>query len=415
MRTICMMSFPGLSSGARPARLARLVLGSAFALCVAASNMANAQPLRLAPTGPDLTASRDMEVRIDRLPDQLPADEIEVVVEASDEYCKPKSHKVLGLTLQVPVSANASFFCKTLESYVNDNPPGNPLLLSRQIWQERNIAAHVAQLDVPLNKRYLALTRWRAYGGAPPHDATMAIARGRWVVEELLWDREQGRLLWLALRSIYTDDIYEQGRVWALGLYLKRYYQYQLPAVLTRRGEVRSHAPVPGGRWVPAAEIPAWSSGERAALALVHTYAGAGDRWPGRERRFPTRGADQAPFVFQKFEWGQTSWFNHELAPEMAVSPRLDYLTHAVLEVPPGRYVIEPSAVGGTSKTVELAAGTMTVVNITRKLMGADEFDLEDLAWWSKWLQTRGRHAFLEDQRPVLAPVFVETWFHVPP
>jgi hypothetical protein len=308
-----------------------------------------------------------------------------------------------------------SFFCKTVEAYVSATPPANPLLLSRQIWQERNIAAHVAQLDVPLNKRYLALTRWRAYGGAPPHYATMAIQSGRWVVEELLWDREQGRLLWLALRGLYTDDIYEQGRVWGLDLYLKRYYQHQLPAVLTRRGEVRSHAPVAGGRWVPAAEIPTWSSSERAAIALVNTYVGPGDRWPGRDRRFLIRAEDQAPHVFQKFQWGEASWFQHEITPEMAVTPRLDYLTHAVLEVPPGRYVIESSAVGGTSKSLELAAGTMTVVNLTRKLIGADEFDVEDMAWWSKWLQTRSRHAFLEDQRPALELVFVETWFQVPP
>jgi hypothetical protein len=161
--------------------------------------------------------------------------------------------------------------------------------------------------------------------------------------------------------------------------------------------------------------LPAWSSERNAAIALVNTYTRSGDRWPGRSRRVAVRAADQAPFVRKKFEWGKESWFQHELSPQLAVLSDLDYLTHALLEVPPGRYVLDPFDSEQTSMTVDLTAGQLIVVNVTRKFIGADEPVLEDLAWWAKWQSDRGRHAFLEDPRPVVPNVFVETWFMVPP
>jgi hypothetical protein len=136
---------------------------------------AQAQPLRLAPLGPNQLASRDLEVRFDRLPDQLPADQIEVVVEASDEYCKPKTYKVMGITLPVPVMAHATFFCQVLEAYGLQGESKHRPRLSRQIWQERDIASHVAQLDVPPSERYLALTRRGETRGHAP------VPGGRWV------------------------------------------------------------------------------------------------------------------------------------------------------------------------------------------------------------------------------------------
>jgi len=377
-----------------------------FALLCVWVGPAGAQPLRDAPFGPEQRASRDLEVHVDALPDVLDVDQIEVVVEVSDEYCKPKFTKLMGITLPVPATPHAPFFCKAIETYAETSPQGRSPLLSRQIWRERSVAAHVAQLDVPLGKRYVVLTRWRGLGGVTKS--------GRWVVEEALWDREQGRLLWLALRSVYTDDEFKKGSVWGMALNLKRYYEYLLPATLGQRGAVRDHAPVPGSRWVPVAEIPTWSSDQRAAIALANAYFTAGDRWPGRAWQFPIRAADQAAFVLKRFEWGQESWFQSALLPESAATPPTDVRTHALLEVPPGTYWVHTDGWLKYGMEIEVKAGQMIVVKMTRSLVGPDLPVIEDAAWWSKWLTQTGRHGFLEDRRPPTPNVFVETWFARP-
>lgn len=364
---------------------------------------AQAEGLREAPFGPDQRASRDLEVHLDALPDALDFEQVEVVVEASDEYCRPKSVKLMGISLPAPTAPHAPFFCKAIEAYAETGPARGRPVLSRQIWRERGVAAHVAQLDLPLAKRYVALTRWRGVGGVTKS--------GRWIVEEALWDREQGRLLWLALRSIYTDDEFEKGRIWGMALNLKRYYAYQLPAVLGQRGAVRGHAPVPGSRWVPAADVAGWASDQRAAIALVNTYTSPGDRWPGRGRWFPVRAAEQPAFVFQRFEWGQESWFQHGLVPEAAVTPALDFRTHALLEVPPGSYTVLEQDAKQPGKALVLKPGELVVVNMTRSLIGPDVPVIEDAAWWAKWQAQLLRHAFLEDRRAPQPNVFVETWF----
>jgi len=362
-----------------------------------------AQPLRDTPFGPEQRASRDLEVHVDALPDVLDVDQIDVVVEASDEYCKPKFTSLMGITLPMPTTPHAPFFCKAIETYAPTSPQGRSPLLSRQIWRERSVAAHVAQLDVPLARRYVVLTRWRGLGGVTKS--------GRWVVEEALWDREQGRLLWLALRSIYTDDEYKKGSVWGMALNLKRYYEYQLPTTLGQRGAVRGHAPVPGSRWVPVAEMPTWASDQRAAIVLANAYFISGDRWPGRAWLFPIRAADQAAFVFKRIEWGQESWFESALLPELAATPPMDIRTHALLEVPPGTYWVHIDGWLKFGLEVEVKAGQLIVVKMTRSLVGPDLPVIEDAAWWAKWLAQTGRHAFLEDQRPTLPNVYVETWF----
>jgi len=365
-----------------------------------------AQPLRDAPFGPEQRASRDLEVHLDALPDVLDVDQIEVVVEVSDEYCKPKFAKLMGITLPVPTTPHAPFFCKAIETYADASPRARSPLLSRQIWRERSVAAHVAQLDVPLGKRYVALTRWRGLSGVTKN--------GRWVVEEALWDREQGRLLWLALRSIYTDDEYKKGSVWGMALNLKRYYEYLLPATLGQRGAVRGHAPVPGSRWVPAAEIPTWSSDQQAAIVLANAYFTSGDRWPGRAWLFPIRASDQAGFVLKRIEWGQQSWFESALLPEPAATPPMDIRTHALLEVPPGTYWVHTDGRLKDGMEIEVKAGQLIIVKITRSLVGPDLPVIEDAAWWAKWLAQTARHAFLQDQRPTVPNVFVETWFLKP-
>jgi hypothetical protein len=279
---------------------------------------------------PNQRASRDLEVRVDRLPNQLSPHEIDLVVEASDVDCKPKGKVIFGITLPAQIFPHVRFFCNSIEAYVTASTAAHRPQISRQTWRERNVAAHVAQLDVPLSKRYVALTRWLPYGG-DGGPSGYRVERGRWVVEEALWDRQEGRLLWLALRNVYTDDVYKEGRIWGLPLNFKRYYEYQLPAVLTRRGEVRQHAPVPGSRWLPAHEIPNWASEQHAAIVLANSFYQKGDRWPARSLYVPIRTPDQAPYVSKKFEWGKESWFSHGLTPEPTASPLLDVQTHAVL------------------------------------------------------------------------------------
>jgi hypothetical protein len=82
--------------------------------------------------------------------------------------------------------------------------------------------------------------------------------------------------------------------------------------------------------------------------------------------------------------------------------------------VPPGRYLIEPTDDERTHLVLNLKAGQMAIVHIERSLVGPDVPALEDRSWWTKRL-VDSRHAFLEDQRPIQAHNFVDTWFRPTP
>ena len=187
---------------------------------------------------------------------------------------------------------------------------------------------------------------------------------------------------------------------------------FALPATLARRGELRSHAPVPGGRWVAAAQMEGWQSDSRAAIAFVNSYASS-----SRVRDFPrgtvffVRAVDQAPYVMQRLDWASEARMRADSTVHLAITPLIDYGSHAMLELPPGRYVIDPYDPERTQALeIDLKAGEMAVVELSRKLIGADGPELADIKTWKKAL-ARGRHAFLEDLRVLPDPWQIQCWF----
>ena len=395
----------------RPGRYRHVGLATllAMALTTVAAN-AFAQ-LRDVPWGPNQYNANEFEVRRDALPDVLPMDQIELVVEASDEFCKPKSEKVFGIPMPVPVAPQAAFFCRQIETYLGAHAGALPVQLSRQIWSQRKVADQVAALAPPPQRRYVLLSRWRGYD--PDVSPYGAVRRVRWVVEEVLWDTAEGRLLWHSLRNIHSNDDFEGGRIWGLQVMLRRHFEFTLPGVLTRRGAARVHAPVPGGRWIPAADIAGWQSDSRAAIAFTSSYSstvgGVSDFT--RSKVFLVRAADQAPYVFEKVQWASEDWMRQDLTLKMAITPSLDFGTHALLELPAGRYTIDPyDAERGKPFDIDLKAGDIAVVEFSRNMVGADGPKLSSIEAWKK-TQARGRHAFLEDMRVLPAPWQVETWF----
>jgi len=377
-------------------------------MLVTASPLVLAQ-LREAPWGPDQYNAKDFEARLDALPDELPADQIDVVVEASDEFCKPKSTKLLGISMPVPVAPAATFFCQKMAAYLDGYAGKLPVRLSRQIWTQRKVADHVAALDLPVQRRYVLLSRWRAYDVGM--NAYGLVPRMRWVVEEALWDRTDNRTLWHALRNVYTDDVYEGGRIWGMQIYLKRYFEYTLPSTLGNRGTVRNHAPVPDGRWISAGQMTAWQSDARAAIAFVNNHTSPGPRDLLRSKSIRIRAEAQAPYARGKVEWASEEWMRLEYPPEMALTPPMDYGSHALLEVPAGRYVIDPyDQQRGKPLELSLKAGELVVIELSRSLVGPDGSQVADLDTWRKAM-ARGRHAFLEDGRVLAQPWQVESWF----
>jgi hypothetical protein len=369
--------------------------------------------LRDAPWGPNQYNAYDLEVRRDTLPDTLAAEDIEVVVEASDEYCLPRSAKFMGISLPVPVAPAVPFFCRQIATYVEGSAGALPVRLSRQTWQLRDVAAHVAALDVPVQRRQVLLSRWRPYDAET--NAYGLVPRMRWVVEEALWDRTAQRLLWHALRVIYTDDVSEAGRIWGMQLHLKRYFAYTLPGVLGKRGLTRAHAPVPGAQWVAAADMAGWRSDTQGAIAFMNSYDTSGVRRLPRGASFPLRPADQPAETRARMEWASEAWLKDEHPPKSGQTPRMDSNTHALLSVPHGRYVIDPyDRERGRPIEFDVKAGATVVVNLTRALIGADGPVLADDKVWQKALARGGPHAFLADSRPLPPDRRVETWFTSP-
>ncbi|MCY4744567.1 hypothetical protein NYO99_06235 [Pelomonas sp. UHG3] len=370
--------------------------------------------LREAPWGPNQYNAHDLEVRRDALPDTLATEDIEVVVEASDEYCKPRFTKLIGISVPIPVAPGVEFFCRQLATYADSHAGALPVRLSRQTWQQRDVGAHVAQLDVPAQRRHVLLSRWRIYDAETnPYGL---VPRMRWTVEEALWDRTEQRLLWHALRTIYTDDVYEKGRIWGMQLHLKRYFAYTLPSMLGQRGQTRAHAPVPGSQWVAPADIAGWRSDTQGAIAFVNNHFTSGLRDFRRSKVFDLRPADQ-PYVappIKKDWWASEAWMKDEHPPIPGITPPMDPFTHALLAVPPGRYVIDPyDRERGKPLELDVQAGAVVVVEFRRALVGADGPVLADDKTWQKAL-AQGPHAFLADSRPLPPNRRVEAWFTSP-
>jgi hypothetical protein len=387
------------------------VLFALLTILALMASPANAQ-LREAPWGPYQFAASDFDVRLDALPDVLVPDEIEVVVEVSDEYCQPRHKKLLGISLPVPVAPETAFFCRHLATHLAGPTGPLPVRASRQTWTQRNPGELVAALDPAPQRRYVLLSRWRFYEGVVSQYGV--VQEVRWVVEELVWDRHEGHPVWHGLRTINTNDDFKGGKVLGMQLHLRRHFHFTLHALLTARAAVRHHAPVPSSQWVAADQMAGWTSTSRSAIAFVNNYSSPGRRRFSRSHAFPVRADAQAPQARVGVDWGSEAWMQWGQTPGLAATPPMDYRSHALLELPPGRYLVgsEDPALP-KPLLVEVAAGELAVVELSRKLVGADAAERADLKTWQTAL-TRGRHAFLEDRRVLAEPWQVDTWFQLP-
>lgn len=357
---------------------------------------------------PNQHNAHDLEVRIDRLPDEISANDIEIALEASDNLCKPKQVKLLGLNLPSDVHPATAAFCRFVDQYAGMHQGAIALQLSRRTWTHRKVADQVSDLDTVLGKRYVLLSRWRHYDADV--DGYLVVRSVRWVAEEALWDRQTRQVLWHSLRNIYCDDLHEGGRVWGTLVGLRRHFAHWLPAVLTQRVLQRQHSPVPEGRWVPAAETEAWQSPNRAALAFVNTQVGQRYRFAPRGIWFPIRPQSQPRLDPEAYFQGRQ--LDAQGVPAAGwLTPPIDKNSYALLEVPPGRYVIDPlSPDGGQALPLELKAGELVVIEYTRAAIGPDVPRVADAAAL-RTTMLRGPHAFLQDQRVRRSPWQVETWF----
>ena len=182
--------------------IAALLLG-ALGMSVPALTSAQAKE---AQREPFQYSARDLEVRLDSLPDSIPSEQIEIVLEASDIRCKPGHAKFLGMNIPIVVPAAMANFCRQVDTYLGAHKGPIPLQLSRKDWTHRKLAAQVQELDVSLGRRYVLLSRWRYYDAVG--DASNAVRSVRWIAEEALWDREERKALWHSLQNIYCDDHY---------------------------------------------------------------------------------------------------------------------------------------------------------------------------------------------------------------
>lgn len=395
----------------RLARPLQHLFGGVVLACLLSASMATRVHAQSGKTAADVDQynAHDLEVKIDRLPDEIAAADIEMVVEASDSRCKPKPVKLLGISVPAVPPAATSHFCGQLEAYLGKHPGPIPMQLSRKDWTFRKVADQVQNLDVPLARRYVLLSIWRQQDSEV--DAYATVRKVRWVVEEALWDRDTRAVLWHSLRNIYWDDHYEGGKVWGAQIELRRHFAFRLPANLMHRALVRQHAPVPGGRWVPAADVESWQSETKAAIGFVNTHIGNTPRTYYRGISFPIRAESQPRYLSERHVWGEDESMRKENIPILGLTPPFDIRTYGLLEVPPGRYVVDVSYPEGHPPIIlDLKAGQTEVVEYSRAFFGPDVPKVADVETLRKAM-VRGPHAFLQDSRVLSEQWQVQTWF----
>ena len=140
----------------------------------------------------------------DELPDSIPADQIEVRVDARPADCSPEPKRFLGLPVMT-VHPQMVDFCKSLEAFLRQPPLPLPLptnLVAKGIADTASVSAAVASLEPAPTRRYVALVRW---GHVDDRQGPY------WLFEAVLFDREQGRWLGHAGRSQENRFVREWG------------------------------------------------------------------------------------------------------------------------------------------------------------------------------------------------------------
>lgn len=400
----------------RPRRLAgsrATALATSFTLALLlASAGAQAQPSPApAPARPQAAAQglaepalrllRPYQVWRNELPDRLDPAEVEVVVLSPDTLCKPPPLKGLfGMSVSALPPVTGAL-CRRIDSFAKAPPVPLPMpvRVHAQPLTARHPAAVLASIEPAPTRRYVALVYWA--WSQPKRDI-------HWFFEVAVVDRDSGRWVWHGARGnevSYLPDWQARTEIQALQALLV----HELPRDLLHAAWWRDDLPVPGSRWVPLDELPAYRpAADRAGLAVVNSYysdyrmqdLAALKLWPAAG----TEINDDAQ-LRQGEPSGASTVRRAQSTPILAVD------THVLLDLPAGDYQMR---VYTSTEPVTLAPGRVTVLNVKRTLGNGKSLNPETEAWWrDKVLGERGRHAFLAEPssrgQPAVVPYFQDT------
>lgn len=349
---------------------------------VLAPTLALAQAVPLPPAAP----FRPLEVLRDELPDTLAATDLSVVVEASDEQCRPQGPRLplVGNAPLQPHQRASRALCARLGAEPAAGGPVRVLLPAR--FADRSVAAAVTQAQgAGATTRYVALLRWHAQ---------LAESMLTWHLEEVVVDTRDGRWLWHASRrmdAIADERAPDPALANAAGGLVTAYLGQRLPSALLRRGAERQPEGSLGGRWETpdalARPVPAGS----ARIVVVGDY---------HSPRYPVEG-DSRPLVLTRV--GEAP------ATATLAAPRFSVMS---LAVAPGTY--DAWALWGTQRRDEtrqvLPDGGELVLRVHRGFGNATSLEVRDRAWLDDALAQRLRHAFLADSRTPRSFTHA-TWF----
>ena len=317
----------------------------------------------------------------DELPDSIPADQIEVRVDARPADCSPEPKRFLGLPVMT-VRPQMADFCKSLDAFLRQQPSPLPLptsLVAKGIADTASVSAAVASLEPAPTRHYVALVRW---GHVEDRQGPY------WLLEEVLFDREQGRWLWHAGRR-YENRFDREWGPRLRNATLAAQFLHGLPQSLASRGTHRIQVPLAGARWVAPAEAATWQpEPDRAGLIVVSNWGrfaylniwGVGIRRAGEAIATPSPQPEG------------TTHLHYQVRPQHA--PPMHLNTYFIVDLPPGEYIVWAEYQG--DRPIELQAGQRRLLAIDRGLFNATLLGEEDLARWPRLLP-RLRHAFAAD------------------
>ena len=375
--------------------LPRLITAAAVAMLMATTAPATAQQAP-APE-PNWQGLRSYQVWHDELPERLDPAQVEVVVLSPDERCKPPGRTgPFGLPLPPLIDPTTQTLCRQLEAFVQAPPEPLPLpvRLATQALSTRQPAAIVAALQPAPQRRYVALVAWH----------WQAVQRDtHWLFEEAVLDRETGRWIWHAARA---HDVLLLDAKWTQETARRTLHallRHELPRDLLGRNWWRDAVPLPGSRWVPAAEMATWQPGERAGLALLNSYNVPPVHQAQRAAKLWPAGTPE-PAEPQGVDW--STWTTVR-SPQ--ATPLLPTGTLALLDLPPGAYAVR---VGTAVETLRLEPGRVTTLHMVRPLVGNSvAIAQEPETWWRAQAQApRWRHAF-QAQGPAQGSAGLVPWF----
>lgn len=329
---------------------------------------------------------RPQEVLRDELPDALAATDVTIVVEGSDEQCRPQGPRLplIGNAPLAPHQRAARAVCARLAAEPAGAGPARLLLPAR--FADKSVAAAVAQAQgAGAATRYVALLRWHAQ---------LADSMLTWHVEEAVVDTRDGSWRWHASRRLdagVDERAPDAALATAAGGLVTAYLGQRLPSALLRRGAERQPEGSLGGRWETSEALTRPVAAGSARIVVVGDY---------HSPRYPVEG-DSRPLVLTRV--GEPPATATLAAPRFSV---------ASLAVAPGTY--DAWALWGTQRRDEtrqvLGDGGELVLRVYRGLGNATSLEVRDRAWLDDTLAQRLRHAFLADARTPRSFTHA-TWF----